>query len=805
MQAALRGNIVLALILSACLIALSDSAALILPDRASAFGTVSNTSCKGCVDTAPQDSYKPYTLCSKAGNEHDGRCKDSSGTAGHCVQAKGGTCAADTASNTAGQSTAVSSVPYTPPTYGANTTIPAGDSSVPAAAYTPPVLQTDTPSNIDTYSGLFSSPDYTSNTYGPGGIMNNTVSEGTNFYGNLETAAPLQPDPSVQIVDTNAISPAMNADLVQTSPNFNVTAQDALNVQAVGGEGAYVSRIQDQSGPGSTFVADQNYTSVMFRSLDDSNVSPQNALSETPAAQGMGLVTMATMPAPDGLDKLGQPTNNIDFTGNFSGTSFTFPDANPQNTAWTQTYDTFGGYPSSIAGVNSENLAAYVGAQQGTQAADTLSPNNASYTINNTDIANQAPWNSQDVNAFVNNSSQTLGSDLKNLSDAQNPNYSDLNHVNTDTAAARTNDDTQYGPAKSDTPSCVGSQCSGNGPGAGSGSKPNTASQSSASPSSASPSSASPSSASPSSQSPASAPSSSCTPVYTCNGQWLYYKNSSCVFQQYQYCQYGCGVANTSTTGTNSDLTTAANVLNALGTMFGGSSATQNGNCLPAPQQAQTTCPTPPTQPSAQACSVGSWRPISSGQNGCTTGWQCVPSGATPSTQTPLAVLSCQPSIAEPGGFVSLAYSCQNATDSMGSGFDTGHTLSGTASSTVPAGLATGSSGTYGLTCINTQGAQQLTASAQCGVQVSKASMILVANPTHVSAGGEASLGWVTSGMQSCLIWDSDFPDFANENATDMSRNGTVMTPALMQTTTFTLTCTTYGGRQKVATVTVNI
>jgi hypothetical protein len=218
--------------------------------------------------------------------------------------------------------------------------------------------------------------------------------------------------------------------------------------------------------------------------------------------------------------------------------------------------------------------------------------------------------------------------------------------------------------------------------------------------------------------------------------------------------------------------------------------------CSPTSQS--NTCAAQPAQPTSQ-CN-GQWRPITTQQsNGaaCTTGWQCVPSTATP----PTADLSCQPLVADVGMSIAIAYSCGNATDATSQGFLTGGALSGSTSTVITTPPPNANSATFGITCRN----QNLTANAQCSVQIGRASIILVANPKVVEEGEGTTIGWITSGMQSCVISSPDLGDFTAENADNTSVNGMASTSPLTSDARFLLHCLTVGGNTRDATTTVEV
>ena len=243
-----------------------------------------------------------------------------------------------------------------------------------------------------------------------------------------------------------------------------------------------------------------------------------------------------------------------------------------------------------------------------------------------------------------------------------------------------------------------------------------------------------------------------------CSGNTLYSRNHQCVDTVAQICPNGC-----------------------------------SGNtCV---QQGQN-CPAAPVQPDPSGCSAGgTWRPTYNGA--CVNGWQCTSGSATGQFA---AQISCQPQIADVGMSLAISYSCSSGT-SVGSGFQTNGTQSGSATVTIANPPANTNTATYGLTCTN----QNQTASAQCTVQVGRPSIILVANPKAVATSTASRLGWVTSGMQSCVISSPDLPAFTLQNANNTSVNGTATTPPLNSAARFLLHCTTVGGGTRQASTTVSI
>lgn len=228
--------------------------------------------------------------------------------------------------------------------------------------------------------------------------------------------------------------------------------------------------------------------------------------------------------------------------------------------------------------------------------------------------------------------------------------------------------------------------------------------------------------------------------------------------------------------------------------LFGGGGAPPAGNQTP---KAPGTC-SPQTM-----CSNGT---LFSRSNQCVdTPIQQCPNGCAGNTcaqasKQPVAQLSCQPQIADVGMSIAITYAC-SAGMSVGSGFDTGGASSGATTATLttpPIGTNTAS---YGLTCTN----QGLSANASCSVQIGKPSIVLVTNPKTVPMNTASAIGWVTAGMQSCVIGSPDLPDFTSANAGNTNVNGAVTTPALTGPARFILHCVTLGGGTRDASSTIEV
>jgi hypothetical protein len=90
-------------------------------------------------------------------------------------------------------------------------------------------------------------------------------------------------------------------------------------------------------------------------------------------------------------------------------------------------------------------------------------------------------------------------------------------------------------------------------------------------------------------------------------------------------------------------------------------------------------------------------------------------------------------------------------------------------------------------------------------VQLNKTGIVLVTNPKTVVNGDSALIGWITAGMQSCVVSSPEQQDFNARNANNTSVNGAATTSPITGLTHFQLDCTTLSGGTKSATTTVSL
>ena len=149
---------------------------------------------------------------------------------------------------------------------------------------------------------------------------------------------------------------------------------------------------------------------------------------------------------------------------------------------------------------------------------------------------------------------------------------------------------------------------------------------------------------------------------------------------------------------------------------------------------------------------------------------------------------------------IAISYSCSAGT-ATGRGFSASDQPSGAGSATIARPPAGTNTATYGLTCESNGKKSE----AQCSVQIGIPSIILVANPKSVKSGETSLVGWVTSGMDSCIISSSDDANFTAQNAGNTSPNGAATTLPITKSTSFTLKCQTLAGGTKETATTVTL
>jgi hypothetical protein len=150
---------------------------------------------------------------------------------------------------------------------------------------------------------------------------------------------------------------------------------------------------------------------------------------------------------------------------------------------------------------------------------------------------------------------------------------------------------------------------------------------------------------------------------------------------------------------------------------------------------------------------------------------------------------------------LSISYACTDSATSTGRGFDTQNAMSGSTTTVITAPPPGYTTGNYQLTCTN----QNLTASAQCAVEINQPSIVLIANPSVVPYNTPTAVGWVTTGMQACTISSPEMPDFTARNAQNQSINGIATTSPITGPVNVRLHCTTLNAGVRDATTTLTV
>lgn len=149
---------------------------------------------------------------------------------------------------------------------------------------------------------------------------------------------------------------------------------------------------------------------------------------------------------------------------------------------------------------------------------------------------------------------------------------------------------------------------------------------------------------------------------------------------------------------------------------------------------------------------------------------------------------------------VGITFGCSAGT-AVGQGFSTNGQNSGSTQATTTSPGAGINTINFGLTCTN----QGVTDSKQCTVNLNRPSLIFVANPKVLNSGERSSIGWVTAGMQGCIISSPDHSSFTSDHANNSRKSGVAETPALTADSTFVLSCTTLAGGTRTASTTVDV
>lgn len=177
--------------------------------------------------------------------------------------------------------------------------------------------------------------------------------------------------------------------------------------------------------------------------------------------------------------------------------------------------------------------------------------------------------------------------------------------------------------------------------------------------------------------------------------------------------------------------------------------------------------------------------------------WQCVTNNAT----TPTAQIACNPGVAENGSRVTVSYTCTNSIRSTGYGFVTDGATAGATTTTIIDAPESAGGINYAIRCED----GTVTAGAQCSVQIAKVSISLRASPTVVKTGESGLIGWVTTGMKSCVVSSPDQSDFTGRNAGVARTSGIATTSPMTEKSDFYLDCITVTGDAREEKITVDV
>jgi hypothetical protein len=162
---------------------------------------------------------------------------------------------------------------------------------------------------------------------------------------------------------------------------------------------------------------------------------------------------------------------------------------------------------------------------------------------------------------------------------------------------------------------------------------------------------------------------------------------------------------------------------------------------------------------------------------------QSVTVNVTPATPPPTLALSASPTAILQGGSSTLSWSSSNASSCSASGDWTGTKATNGSESTGQ--LTAVRNYTYSLSCTGAGGSTTQSATVAVGA-VPAPTVTISANPAQIASGGTSNLSWSSSNAQTCAASGG----WTGARGT----SGTFTTPALTQTTGYTLTCTGLGG-----------
>lgn len=163
------------------------------------------------------------------------------------------------------------------------------------------------------------------------------------------------------------------------------------------------------------------------------------------------------------------------------------------------------------------------------------------------------------------------------------------------------------------------------------------------------------------------------------------------------------------------------------------------------------------------------------------------------------AEISCSPKAQDDGAPIAISFACRGpeGTTLRADGFEVeDDALSGAASALADLEKIDPLTKIqkFAITCIK----DGETETKACEVQVNKAALVVVANPSSVNRGEEAKVGWLSAGAKRCevrAIGDSDeVTAFNNAHQNVTQINGTATTPPLTEDMEIVVRCETHGG-----------
>jgi len=171
-------------------------------------------------------------------------------------------------------------------------------------------------------------------------------------------------------------------------------------------------------------------------------------------------------------------------------------------------------------------------------------------------------------------------------------------------------------------------------------------------------------------------------------------------------------------------------------------------------------------------------------------------SGATTNTalSSRAPTLTCVPNVVSGGEEVIVMWACRDgAHTATSTAFDTdGETIGSTR-------VTPTEDTTYTIECINDLEDTDNTA-ASCEIGVASPALAIIATPNSAERGGTVTLSWRAQDVNSCIVTSDQHRSFERNG-----EEGDVLSPTLIQNTTFTLTCESVTGAIEERAVSVGV